>query len=170
MHEELKKSLDGLGITPGNYRVLMMLPLVYVAWADGKMEEVEIARIDDIARQKLYLELSGLEMLDQWLRKPPDEKYFQEGMKSLFLLAQTEEGDPLIHADELGDLLNHAEAIARATANEMDVATAVTPEEEDALHEIAEVLQLDNGVSWRELLDELDAGPKSILAGRRAPK
>ena len=169
MDPTLKESLLSLGLTPQNHRVLMLLPLVYVAWADGKMEDVEIERIDDIARKHFHFGKSGLDILDTWLKKRPTQDYFDEGLQSLFLLAQTEEGEPLIHPEELSDLLLHAEAIARATSRALDSPTAVTREEEHALAEIAMLLEVDNGVSWRKLLDELDAGPASVERGRMPP-
>ena len=42
----------------------------------------------------------------------------------------------------------------------------MSKEEEGALSEIAAVLGVDNGVSWGRLLDELDAGPASVMRGR----
>lgn len=166
MNDYLVESLTELGFTPGNYRVLMLLPLVYVAWADGKMEDVEIERIDEIAKHQFFLKEDGMKILDGWLTEQPTEEYFQQGFEDLFLLAQIEEGEPLVHPEELQSLLGHAEAIARATANAFDAPTAVTKEEEVALKQIAELLRVDNGTSWRRLLDELEAGPASIQAGR----
>lgn len=166
MQQTLATSLQALGFTPKNYRVLMLLPLVYVAWADGKMEDVEIERIDEIARERMLIHPSGLRILDGWLTKRPTEDYFREGLEDLFLLAQTEEGEPLVSPEELHALLTHAESIARATATALDAPTSVTPEEESALRDIAEALHVDNGSSWRRLLDDLDAGPASIERGK----
>ena len=45
----------------------------------------------------------------------------------------------------------------------------MTKEEEAALAEIAMLLEVDNGISWRKLLDELDAGPASVERGRMPP-
>ncbi len=163
----LRDSLANLGITPENHRVLMLLPLVYVAWADGKMDEVEIAHLDEIAKEKFFLGKSGLDILDSWLVKQPDRDYFDEGLQDLFLLAQTEEGEPLVHPEELYDLLGHAGAIARASAHALDAPdVGIVPDEDKALNEIAKALGIDNGMSWRHLLDELDAGPASIERGR----
>ncbi len=162
----LKDSLASLGFSPDNYRVLMLLPLVYVAWADGYMDDAEIARIDDIAKTRFHLGPKGLAILDSWLFERPSKEYFGEGMRDLFYLAQSEDGEPLVHPEELHDLLVHCESIARASGHALDVPTGVTKEEEDALVEIARILGVDNGVSWGRLLDELDAGPASVEAGR----
>jgi len=143
-----------------------LLPLVYVAWADGKMEDVEIEKIDEIARTRFFFTKSAVDILDGWLKSRPSQEYFDEGLQDLFLLAQTEEGEPLIHPEELYDLLHHASAIARASGKALDAKSAVVPEEEEALLALAKVLGIDSGISWRHLLDELDAGPASIERGR----
>ena len=75
----------------------------------------------------------------------------------------------MTHPGQLSDLLLHAEASARATAHALDAPTTVTKEEEAALAEIAMLLEVDNGISWRKLLDELDAGPASVERGRMPP-
>ncbi len=162
----LKNSLESLGFTAGNYRVLMLLPLVYVAWADGHMDDAEIERIDDIAKERFHLGAGGLEILDGWLAERPSKEYFDEGMQDLFLLAQSEDGEPLVHPEELHDLLVHCESIARASGHALDVPTSVSKEEEQALEAIAKILGVDNGVSWGRLLEELDVGPASVAAGR----
>jgi len=162
----LKNSLSALGLTAETYRVLMLLPLVYVAWADGLMDDAEIERIDEIAKTRFHLGPRGLSLLDGWLFERPTKEYFDEGMQDLFYLAQAEDGEPLVHPEELHDLLVHCESIARASGHAFDVPTGVTKQEEDALSEIAKILRVDNGVSWGRLLDELDAGPASVAAGR----
>ncbi len=109
---------------------------------------------------------SGLAILDWWLHTQPTKEYFDEGMQDLLLMAQSEDGEPLVHPEELHDLLVHCESIARASGHALDVPTGVTKEEEEALVEIAKTLGVDNGVSWGRLLDELDAGPASVMRGR----
>src|SRR4051812_6020387 len=127
MNPALQVSLEKIGIVPGNYRALMLLPLVYVAWADGKMENVEVERIEKIASHRLYLGAPAIALLRKWLAAPPDKEFFLRGLEDLFLLAQTEDGEPLVHAEELHELVTHAESIARATAGAIDSPTSVTP-------------------------------------------
>ncbi len=49
----------------------------------------------------------------------------------------------------------HAESIARATADALDDPTAVTEEEEVALEEIARLLEVDGGSTWKRVLEAL---------------
>lgn len=146
--------LAPLGVDGMSYRVLKLLPLVYVAWADGKMEGVERERIEHIAEEKFRLGPTGVEILARWLEAPPAKEYVQEGIARLRALA-IGEPEPMLDMEELHELLTYAEWIARATAGAVDDPKAITPEEEVVLAELAEAFGVDNGVSWAKLLHEL---------------
>jgi hypothetical protein len=49
LRDKLRRSLAHLEISPADYRVLKLLPMIYVAWADGRMEQVERERIHTFA-------------------------------------------------------------------------------------------------------------------------
>jgi hypothetical protein len=158
---DIKRDLIALGIDPGDYRVLKLLPLVYVAWADGKMEEVERSRILELARRSFGIGVSGAQVLHEWLTAPPSHEYFRRALRDLVALARApDEID--VALDELPTLLGYAEGIARSTATALDAPWAVTAEEEAALAAIARLLNIDNGTSWATLLRELDAPQPSL--------
>jgi hypothetical protein len=158
---EVRRDLQRLGIAYEDYRVLMLLPLVYVAWADGRMETVEVHRIVWLARQRFGIGDSGIRLLERWLAAPPSREYIQRGMMDLLSLARAPEVLEISLAD-LQDLLLHAEAIARTTAAALDAPWAVGPAEEQALDDIARVLGIDNGISWATLLRELDENRRAF--------
>jgi hypothetical protein len=159
----VRRDLLRLGIDSENYRVLMLLPLVYVAWADGKMEHVERQRILWLARKHFRIGDSGAGVLEHWLARPPSREYIEQGLHELFALARRP--DVLeIELSDLQDLLLHAEAIARSTAAALDEPSAVGPAEERALSDIARMLGVDNGVSWATLLREIDESRRSWMA------
>jgi tellurite resistance protein len=146
--------LAPLGVDAISHRVLRLLPLVYVAWADGKMENVERERIEHVAKEKFLLGPAGMAMLARWMEAPVPKEFVEQGIARLRMLA---EGDPepMLEAHELHDLLTYAEWIARATAGAVDDPKSVTPEEEAVLAELAEAFGLDNGTSWARLLADL---------------
>lgn len=151
---ELEQNLATLGLKRSTYRALMLLPLVYVAWADGKVEHVELTRILDFAQARLHLTPDTTAVLERWLKEPPSASYVEKGLQSLLGVALNE--DMLdVDVDELPDLVVHAEAIARATADALDDPNAVTPEEEIALEEIARLLEVDGGATWKRVLETL---------------
>ena len=151
---ELEETLATLGLKRSSYRALMLLPLVYVAWADGKLEHVEVERILEFAQARLHLTPDTMAVLERWLHEPPSASYVEQGLQGLLGIALRE--DMLdVDVDELPDLVVHAEAIARATADAFEDPTAVTPEEELALGEIARLLEVDGGATWKRVLDSL---------------
>lgn len=150
----MRRSLERLGIPPNDYRVLMLLPLIYVAWADGKMELVKKERIHNFAAQMFDLSPEGAALLNWWLSARPTHEYIAEGLHDIYLLARAGD-DTEVNLDELPALLSYAEGIARSTAKALDQPAAVSPGADRVLEEIAHELHVDHGESWAQLLDEL---------------
>jgi hypothetical protein len=165
----IERDLRALGIDSTDHRVLKLLPLVYVAWADGKMESVERERILNLAAETFPIGDRAIGLLRTWLSRPLSREYIQHGLRDLLLLAHAPD-DLDVSLDELPMLLSYAEGIARSTASALDAPSAVTQAEEDALSDIAGMLQIDNGTSWAELLRELEIAipPRDYVAERLA--
>jgi len=149
---DLNATLAGLGLTKTTYRALMLLPLVYVAWADGHVQNVERDLILRFAKRSLHLTAETMKVIEGWLETAPSTEYVQKGLAGLLGIALDE---TMLEVDvsELPDLVVHAEALAAATAETLHDPSSVTPEEEAALAEIARLLQVDTGSSWKNVLD-----------------
>jgi hypothetical protein len=152
--DRMKRSLLHLGIQPGDYRVLKLLPLIYVAWADGKMDAVKKERIHSFAARHYDLSASGVAVLNRWLEQQPTHEYIAEALHDIFLLAQAKD-DMEIDLSELPGLLTYAETIATEAGAKLGQGTHANPAAESALLEIAAELHIDHGESWAKLLDEL---------------
>lgn len=151
--DRMKRSLMHLGIPPADYRVLKLLPLIYVAWTDGKMDAAKKERIHSFAVQNYDLSASGAKVLEGWLEKQPSHDYIAEGLHDILLLAKAED-DLEVDFSELPGLLFHAETIATETGAALG-RKHPSPEAEGALQEIAAELGIDHGESWAKLLEEL---------------
>jgi len=154
--DRLHKTLKHLGVRDSNYKVLKLLPLVYVAWASGKLTEERKRRLVDLAHHHFAIGEDGERILRGWLEKRPDSAYFHEGLHDLVLLAYAPD-EWEFDVEELVGLLAHAEAIARTSAQAMDAPTAVAPAEESALAEMAKELGVEDGESWAALVRELES-------------
>jgi hypothetical protein len=152
--DKLRRPLEHLGIEPSDYRVLKLLPLIYVAWADGKMGLVAKERIHSFAARQYELSSAAMLVLNHWLTERPTHAYISEALRDIYRLARAED-DIEIDFSELPALISYAEGIARSTAKALDQPTSVTPGEESALEEIARELHIDHGLSWAKLLAEL---------------
>ena len=156
LHDRLRATLKHLHIDASNYKVLKLLPLVYVAWASGSISHVRIERLVDLAHNHFAIGEAGERILRGWLHERPSHAYFMEGLHDVLLLARAPD-EWGFEMTELPGLLAYSEAIARTTAAAMDAPSAVTPGEESALAEIARELRVDDGESWAALLRELEA-------------
>ena len=152
--DRLRRSLEHLRVPLSDYRVLKLLPLVYVAWVDGKMERVKKDRIHAYAAREYDLSPAGDAVLDRWLSVRPTHEYISEGLHDIYLLARAED-DSEVDFSELPAVLAYAEGIARSTAKALDQPAAVSPGADRALQEIARELHVDHGRSWARLLEEL---------------
>ncbi len=148
-----------LGIDRSNYKVLKLLPLVYVAWANGAIEDVRRGRIVNIAHNRFSIGEAGEAVLRGWLEAKPTRAYFDEGLQELRRLARAPD-EWEFELDELQVLVAHAEAIARTTASAMDQPTSVTEAEEVALADVTRALGVDEGETWSRLVGELGDAPK----------
>ena len=153
--DRMKQSLAHLGIPVEDYRVLKLLPLIYVAWADGKMEGVKTERIHYFASREYDLSAAGVAVLDRWLTHRPTHEYIREGLRDIYLLAVACD-DIEVDFSELPAVLSYAEAIARSTAKALDQPSAVSSGADHALEEIARALHIDHGASWGKLLSDLN--------------
>lgn len=153
--DRLKRSLLHLGIPPEDYRVLKLLPLIYVAWADGKIDNVKKERIHLFAARSYDLSASGVAVLNRWLTERPTHEYIAEALKDIFRLAEARD-DMEIDFSELPGLLFYAETVATAAGAALGRGQHASPEAEKALQEVAHELQIDHGESWAKLLDELE--------------
>jgi hypothetical protein len=152
----IKLDLLRFGIDPENYRVLKLLPLVFVAWADGVIEPIERDRLFWLARFRFGVGTAGERVLEDWLRDPPAYSYVRRGMRHLLALALAPDEFEL-EPEDLRDLLADAELIARTTGAAPDSPWAMKPAEERALREVSTALHVDNGSTWTALLRELDS-------------
>jgi hypothetical protein len=153
-HDTTGRSFARLGIPAQDYSVLKLLPLIYVAWADGKMAFVKKERIQCYAAGQYRLSPAGAAVLEQWLTKRPTHSYIAKGLHELYSRALADDEFD-VNFSKLPALLSYAEAIARSTAKALDQPAAASTGTDVALEQIARELHIDHGESWAKLLDEL---------------
>ena len=136
------------------YRVVSLLPLVYVAWADGKIQKSERDVILRIARENGLLAHGGEDALARWLTDPPTRQQLQADLAALNELARKDRG-PLTGAsgaDEEQLLLAWCQDVADAAGGMLGLGRARTDAETAALKTIAATLDMSNASQWRAAL------------------
>ena len=152
--DRMHRTLHHLGIKASNYKVLKLLPLIYVAWTSGTISPERKERLVDLAHNHFAIGKDGENVLRRWLEHRPDAAYIKEGLHDILRLAYAPD-EWEFNVDELRGLLAYSEAIARTTAEALDAPASVTPAEEQALADIAAELGIEDGKSWGTLIREL---------------
>jgi len=132
------------------YRVVSLLPLAYVAWADGKIQKAERDLIMRIAKERGLLDHGGAEALERWLSEPPSKAQLKKDLGVLNELARDERlmGDEL-GADQVQLLLAWCQDVADAAGGLLGLKKARTDGEMAALKTIASTLDVRSARQWR---------------------
>jgi hypothetical protein len=125
--------LRRLGFDKRNLRALPLLPLVEVAWADGRLQrrEVEVIRAKADEHE---LRHEDRRMLENWLKHSPSPAYVRSAHGALAWLA--EHGDPAVDPKMIRDILPDAKQVAAAAGGLLGIG-AVCKAERDTLSRLA---------------------------------
>ena len=154
--EALMAAMHGLGLDDDNVHAIVLLPLIEVAWADGRVHENERRLILDIARQRGVLSGEGSVVLETWLRYRPSDRYLARGREVLNALALREAGG--VTSATLQEIVGFCERVALSAAGLFGRAfKAINPEEKAAIAEIATALAMDRKATWAAVEQDLKA-------------
>jgi hypothetical protein len=145
--------LAELKIPRENYRLVMLLPMVYVAWADGRVQSAERKLILQIAADRSLLENGGRETLDQWLSVAPSTARLRTDLAILNELCNSHsKTDSDFDADCLQLLIAYCQDVADAAGGMLGLTPARHESEEAALKMIATALDIKSAGNWRARL------------------
>jgi hypothetical protein len=133
--QELLAELEGLGFTPDTIRLLPIVPVLQVAWAEGGVSAAERKMLVDLARARGISEGSPADLkLTEWMERHPSAETFRKaGRLITALLEQHAGGNTEIDPD---DLIRYCEGIAAASGGFFGIGK-VSAEERAALEQIA---------------------------------
>ena len=158
---EIILGLGRLGIDKDSYRVLTFLPLVQVAWADGKVQEAEREIIEGTAARHGCAEGAAGEVLHGWLSECPSDRYFARARQLLLALAHKQRGlGADVQMAEVADLVDLCEDVAEAAGGLFGV-FSVHVQERRAITEIMSEI----GVPPDASLDVLGDDWKNLREG-----
>ena len=124
-------------ITPETWTSISLIPLVAVAWADGKMDEKERLAVLRSAHESGVAEGTiAHHLLEDWLANKPDDgllKSWEGYVKELKTKIGETELDQLKKS-----VMGRARLIAEATGGYLGFINAIAPSEEKVLKELEE--------------------------------
>ena len=144
MHVEDEAMLDGLikqGIDNEKIAVLLMVPLVFVAWSDGRVTDAERKMILDITSH--YTQGDADEMgkiIRQWLKRQPSEELWK-AWQAYFVALPERASKPATAM--LGEkLFEDATKVAHASDGFLSFGR-LAPEKQQALDRLRAAIQID---------------------------
>jgi uncharacterized tellurite resistance protein B-like protein len=152
---QLLEVLRQLGVGD-HYRVLALLPMLLVAWTDGKIHTVEREEIMKIAKEHNYVDEQNKDVLEAWLQQEPTPFYYKYGIRALVELARRHQGlGSAMHVEELRDIHGFCIQVGQAAHHFWEGDAKLSLEEDVALDALRRLLNVDDGDSWAEILAEL---------------
>lgn len=138
--------LNAMGMDEESFRVVALLPLIQVAWADEAVQPKERELILKIAGENRMLEGDeARRVLEGWLSNPPTEEYLEKGRRLLVELAHRQRGvGAELPAETLDAVLNFCEDVAAAAGGLFGLAWKVDARERSAIKEIADALEVES--------------------------
>lgn len=137
---ELLSTLVAMNIRAETLASLSLLPLVAVAWADGKMEEGERAAILKAADERgLNSESAGFSMVQAWLENKPEPELFVVWRE--YVGALGESMDPASFAKLRDEVLAQAKSVAEAAGGFLGLVSKISPVEQTKLDELSEAFE-----------------------------
>jgi hypothetical protein len=86
---ELLRTLQKMGYTRATVRLLYLVPLVQVAWAEGRVSRSERELILEAARlREIEPGSAAYERLDEWLTERPSEEFFERTLRLISAMLQ----------------------------------------------------------------------------------
>ena len=131
---ELLGELRDLGFTPETVRLLPLLPVLQVAWAEGGVSKAERDLLVTLARARGIAEGSAADrQLSEWLASAPSEAVFERGTRLIRAMLDSTGGAAGVSAD---DLVGYCEQIASASGGILGIGR-VSAEERALITRIA---------------------------------
>jgi hypothetical protein len=137
--DELLTKLESLGFTPDTIKLLELVPLVQVAWAEGNLSKREGELILEAARAHGIEEGTPAHAkLTGWLTVAPSEALFETALRIIPAMLSGLSADA--RASSQRSLMGHLERVAAASGGLLGL-RAVSPEERAVLSRVAAELE-----------------------------
>ena len=126
-----------LGFDTATAVILPMVPLIEIAWADGRIEEKERQKVKEFAAANGITDAGALEFLELLMENKPSNLFFKRTNRVVAHIIADDPNNPTTQ-----DVLTHALAVAESAGSFFGLTSAVSGAERDMLAELAKILNV----------------------------
>lgn len=148
--EKLLQAAESMGLNAATLELMRLLPLVYVAWSDGELQEEELGLILESAESLGISSDESLTLLQSWLQEKPSDAFFKKGLRLLSYVVATMDEDEAESASK--DVNALCDAVARAAGGLDGHSVRVEGKEQLALRQVVNRLNLGTRPATRATL------------------
>lgn len=152
--DEIKRALQALGIDASSREVVALLPVAWVAWADGTVQPAERDLILEIASSRVALGDEGRRVLDNWLAFAPSRARIEAAAG--ILLALSMKSAP--RDDQ--DVVEFCRRVAEAAG---PILGKIEAPEREALETVAKSLAVEPHAAWEQVRARLLVESSGVL-------
>lgn len=157
-----------MGLEMKSCRILALLPIIEVAWADGVMHAKERKLIEQLASERFKIDFDGQRLLDGWLKYRPTKDYLNRNRDLLVALAHSNH-TKLLSVDDLSSLTQLCLDTAKVSGGLFGMG-AIAPSERAVLTTVDGLLDTDANMALEALYTAHDPGPDPPTGVFAAPE
>ena len=155
-NEQILAVLQEMGYDRETVFLLFLIPLLQVAWSDGKLSNEERALILEVGATYGVKEgHSAYQKLQGWLTTKPSKDTFERALKVIRNIMSFQTAEQRQTAGQ--KLVDAAERIAAASGGVLGLGSKVSAEEKAVLKRVADAIEKAHADSAPKLLDDLGA-------------
>ena len=150
--EEILQDLQELGFNRETVKLLHLIPLIQVAWADGQVTSKQLAKVLEIAREGgIAPEGAAFQQLLEWINNRPSEAFFQNSLR--LIQAMLEGLSPEEQANSKTSLVSYCTSVAAASGGLLGFGRKISAAERSHIEQIAGELEDSNKDAVRQMLE-----------------
>ena len=138
--EAVLGKLADLDIDAGTWAAISLIPLVEVAWADGKIDEKERKAVLSAAEANgIFRGSAAFELLESWLSRRPDARLLESwGEYIVGLCASLGDGEKAAVKEKV---IGRAREVAKAAGGFLGLGAKISAEEEVVLDQLEKAFE-----------------------------
>ena len=135
--EDVAEEALSLGFDAETSRILHLIPLIHVAWADGSVSRAErTAVLEAAAKRGLDPKDEAYAFLEELLDRKPTDLFFERANHVIVKLLEH-------HGEEADDILAQLDIVAKASGGFFGLKNSISDEEETLIAELKTIFKHD---------------------------